>query len=63
MGRHPLPYCLSHHPGGPLEAITILVITLPIFCPLVTSLGCSGLWFAVIMGVNIELALISPSED
>jgi C4-dicarboxylate transporter, DctM subunit len=48
--------------GGPLEAITILVITLPILYPLVTSLGYSGLWFAVIMVINMELALISPPE-
>jgi len=48
--------------GGPLEAITILVITLPILYPLVTSLGFSGLWFAVIMVINMELALISPPE-
>jgi C4-dicarboxylate transporter DctM subunit len=48
--------------GGPLEAITILVITLPVLYPLVTSLGFSGLWFAVIMVVNMELALISPPE-
>jgi C4-dicarboxylate transporter DctM subunit len=48
--------------GGPLEALTILVITLPILYPLVTGLGFSGLWFAVIMMINMELALISPPE-
>jgi len=48
--------------GGPLEAITILVITLPILYPLVTGLGFSGTWFAVIMVINMELALISPPE-
>jgi C4-dicarboxylate transporter, DctM subunit len=48
--------------GGPLEAITILVITLPILYPLVIGLGFSGLWFAVIMLINMELALISPPE-
>jgi len=48
--------------GGPLEAISILVITLPILYPLVTGLGFSGLWFAVIMVINMELALISPPE-
>lgn len=48
--------------GGPLEAITILVITLPILYPLVTGLGFSGLWFSVIMMINMELALISPPE-
>ena len=48
--------------GGPLEAITILVITLPVLYPLVTGLGFSGVWFAVIMVINMELALISPPE-
>lgn len=48
--------------GGPLEAISILVITLPILYPLITGLGFSGLWFAVIMVINMELALISPPE-
>ena len=48
--------------GGPLEAVTILVITLPILYPLVTGLGFSGVWFAVIMVINMELALISPPE-
>ncbi|OPY68031.1 MAG: Sialic acid TRAP transporter permease protein SiaT [Syntrophorhabdaceae bacterium PtaU1.Bin034] len=48
--------------GGPLEAVTILVITLPILYPLVTGLGFSGIWFAVIMVINMELALISPPE-
>ena len=48
--------------GGPLEAITILVITLPILYPLITGLGFSGLWFSVIMMINMELALISPPE-
>ena len=48
--------------GGPLEAVSILVITLPILYPLITGLGFSGLWFAVIMVINMELALISPPE-
>jgi C4-dicarboxylate transporter DctM subunit len=48
--------------GAPLEAISILVITLPILYPLVTGLGFSGLWFAVIMVINMEMALISPPE-
>jgi C4-dicarboxylate transporter, DctM subunit len=48
--------------GGPLEAITILVIALPILYPLVTGLGFSGIWFGIIMVINMELALISPPE-
>jgi len=48
--------------GGPLEAISILVITLPILYPLMTGLGFSGIWFAIVMVINMELALISPPE-
>lgn len=48
--------------GMPLEAVSVLVITLPILYPLVTGLGFSGLWFAVLMVVNMEMALISPPE-
>lgn len=48
--------------GAPLEAISILVIGLPILYPLVTKIGFSGIWFAIIMMVNMELALISPPE-
>jgi C4-dicarboxylate transporter, DctM subunit len=48
--------------GMPLEAVSILVITLPILYPLITGLGFSGLWFAVIMVINMEMALISPPE-
>ena len=48
--------------GMPLEAVSILVITLPILYPLFTQLGFSGLWLAVIMVINMEMALISPPE-
>jgi C4-dicarboxylate transporter, DctM subunit len=48
--------------GGPLEAVSIEVITLPLLFPIITALGFNPLWFAVIMVVNMELALISPPE-
>lgn len=48
--------------GMPLEAISILVITLPILYPVVTGLGFSGVWFGIIIVVNMEMALISPPE-
>lgn len=43
-----------------LETISILVITLPILFPIVVALGFDPIWFAVIMVINMELALISP---
>jgi C4-dicarboxylate transporter DctM subunit len=48
--------------GGPLEAVSIEVITLPILFPVIRALGFNPLWFAVILVVNMELALISPPE-
>jgi C4-dicarboxylate transporter DctM subunit len=48
--------------GGPLEAVSIEVITLPILFPVIMALGFNPLWFAVILVVNMELALISPPE-
>lgn len=43
-----------------LETISILVITLPILFPIIIALGFDPIWFAVIMIINMELALISP---
>jgi len=43
-----------------LEVVSIMLITLPIVYPLIISLGFNGVWFAVLMIVNMELALITP---
>ena len=43
-----------------LETVSILVITLPILYPIITALGFDPIWFAIIMVINMELALFSP---
>lgn len=43
-----------------LETVSILVITLPILYPIILALGFDPIWFAIIMVINMELALISP---
>ncbi|SDI71972.1 TRAP transporter large permease [Natribacillus halophilus] len=43
-----------------LEGIAILVLTLPIVYPLITSLGFDGLWFGVIMVMVVNIGLITP---
>jgi TRAP-type C4-dicarboxylate transport system permease large subunit len=48
--------------GGPLEAVSIMVICCPILYPIVRSLGYDGIWFGVAMVINTELAIISPPE-
>jgi len=48
--------------GGPLEAVSIMIITVPILYPIITALGFNGVWFGIIQCVVGELALISPPE-
>jgi C4-dicarboxylate transporter, DctM subunit len=48
--------------GGPLEAVSIMIITVPILYPIITALGFNGVWFGIIQVVVGEMALISPPE-
>lgn len=43
-----------------LETVSIILITLPILYPIILTLGFDPIWFAVIMVINMELALITP---
>jgi C4-dicarboxylate transporter DctM subunit len=43
-----------------LEVASIMMITLPVLYPIVTGLGFDGVWFAVLMTLNMEMALITP---
>jgi len=43
-----------------LEVVSIMLITLPIVYPLIIKLGFDGIWFAVMITLNMEMALITP---
>lgn len=43
-----------------MEQIAIMMITLPIFIPIVKSLGLDPIWFSVVMLINLEMALLTP---
>jgi tripartite ATP-independent transporter DctM subunit len=43
-----------------MEQVSIMLITLPIFMPMVRALGFDDIWFAIIMLVNLEVAMESP---
>ena len=43
-----------------LEGVAIILIVLPVVIPVVRAMGIDPMHFAVIMVVNIELALLSP---
>jgi len=43
-----------------LEVIPIMMITTPIFMPIIKSLGYDPIWFAVIFLINLEVSAITP---
>jgi tripartite ATP-independent transporter DctM subunit len=43
-----------------MEQIAIMLITLPIFMPIIKVLGIDPIWFAVITMLNLEVALMTP---
>jgi tripartite ATP-independent transporter DctM subunit len=43
-----------------METIAIMMVTLPIFMPIITSLGFDPVWFGVIMLVNCETGMLTP---
>ena len=43
-----------------MDAISIMMVTLPIFMPVVLSLGYDPVWFAVLFLINIEMAMTTP---
>ena len=43
-----------------LEAIGMILITVPVFLPLITSYGYDPAWFAIIVVIVVELGLIHP---
>lgn len=46
--------------GTFLEAVSIILITLPILLPIIKHLGIDVVHFAIVMTVNMELAMITP---
>lgn len=46
--------------GTFMEPLTIMMVTLPIFMPIVEKLAFNSLWFGAIMLLNMEMATTSP---
>ena len=43
-----------------LESISMLLLTVPIFFPIIVALGYDALWFGIVVVVVIEIGLITP---
>ncbi|MCL4746631.1 MAG: TRAP transporter large permease [Burkholderiaceae bacterium] len=46
--------------GAFLEVVSVTLITLPIVYPILLSLQIDPIWFAVVMCINMEIALVTP---
>jgi len=46
--------------GCVFESLSMLLLTVPIFFPLVTSLGFDPIWFGIVVVVVTEISLITP---
>jgi tripartite ATP-independent transporter DctM subunit len=46
--------------GMVMEDISILLISIPLFFPIILSLGVDPLWFGILMLINMEIAIVSP---
>ena len=46
--------------GMVIEPTGIIVLTLPIFLPLIKASGFSTLWFGILFNVNLQIGFISP---
>ena len=46
--------------GTAMEELSMVLLTVPIFFPLVTQLGFDPVWFGILIVVIVEIGLISP---
>lgn len=46
--------------GCVMDSLAIMMVTVPLFLPIITALGYDPVWFGVLVCVNIEIGLISP---
>jgi TRAP-type C4-dicarboxylate transport system permease large subunit len=43
-----------------MDALSIMMITMPLFMPLVKQYGIDEIWFGILMLLALEMGLISP---
>ena len=46
--------------GTAMEELSMILLTVPLFFPVVTSLGYDPIWFGVIVVIVVQIGLISP---
>jgi C4-dicarboxylate transporter DctM subunit len=46
--------------GCVLETVSIVLLTMPLVAPILAALGIDSIWYAVVLTINMEMALITP---
>jgi C4-dicarboxylate transporter DctM subunit len=46
--------------GFIMDGLAILMVSMPLFIPIIVNLGFDPVWFGIVVTVNIEIALITP---
>src|SRR5439155_1842914 len=46
--------------GTAMEELSMILLTVPVFFPLIVSLGLDPIWFGILIVVVVEIGLISP---
>src|SRR5690606_13201871 len=46
--------------GAVMEELSMVMLTIPVFYPVVVSLGFDPVWFGIIIVVIVEIGMISP---
>ena len=52
-------YCLTSL-GMVLESLSMMLLTVPIFYPIVLDMGGDLIWFGILVVVAVEISLITP---
>jgi C4-dicarboxylate transporter DctM subunit len=46
--------------GCILETVSIILLTMPLVAPILAALGIDPIWYAIVLTVNMEMALVTP---
>ena len=46
--------------GTAMEELSMILLTVPLFFPVVTSLGYDPIWFGIVVVIVVQIGLISP---
>src|SRR5690606_4859269 len=46
--------------GCVLESLSMILLTVPVFFPIITALGFDPVWFGILVVITVEIGLITP---